>query len=362
MATRDAVLANWEGNLRDIAPYVGSILDEDDFKRAESLIHHYLNHREPLFEHRIANGFVREGHGDLTANDIYCLDDGPRIIDCLAFNDDWRISDVLADIGFLVMDVHRLRGASASQSLLDWYQEFGNERHPTSLAHHYIAYRAHVRAKVACLRYGQGDEASADQARIYHDLALTHLELGRIRLIMIGGGPGVGKSTVARGICEHFGYTVLVNDEIRKDVTATPRNEHRFADPGGGIYDEATTDRTYDEMLREAQVLLDRGEGLVLDASWSRQVHRERARELARQHGAELVELECVLPPAVAKERIRSRIAATFDSSDATPDTVDYIAANRDPWRSATIIPTTAQASIVIDQTIAQLKSMGAGH
>ena len=38
------------------------------------------------------------------------LDDGPRILDCLAFDDAYRISDVLADIGFLVMDVERLAG------------------------------------------------------------------------------------------------------------------------------------------------------------------------------------------------------------------------------------------------------------
>ena len=36
-----------------------------------------------------------------------------------------------------------------------WYREFAAENYPETLAQHYIAYRAHVRAKVACLRASQ---------------------------------------------------------------------------------------------------------------------------------------------------------------------------------------------------------------
>ena len=49
---------------------------------------------------------------------------------------------------------------------------------PSSLEHHYVAYRAHVRSKVACLRAEQGDDGAAREARRLHALAVRHLEAG----------------------------------------------------------------------------------------------------------------------------------------------------------------------------------------
>jgi uncharacterized protein len=38
-----------------------------------------------MFETRIQDGRVVDGHGDLLADDIFCLDDGLRIPDCLEY-------------------------------------------------------------------------------------------------------------------------------------------------------------------------------------------------------------------------------------------------------------------------------------
>ncbi|MEO0495195.1 MAG: hypothetical protein AAF081_17445, partial [Actinomycetota bacterium] len=93
--------ANWAENFETMRPHVGSVLDEDEFAEVEQLVGRYLDGRATLLDDRIRQGHVRDGHGDLTAEDIYCLDDGPRLIDCLAFNDAWRVVDVLNDIAFL---------------------------------------------------------------------------------------------------------------------------------------------------------------------------------------------------------------------------------------------------------------------
>src|SRR6187402_3842244 len=118
-----------------------------------------------LFDNRRRAGLVRDGHGDLIADDIFVMDDGPRILDCLAFDDAYRVSDVLADVAFLVMDVERLAGREPARRLLQAYCTYSNEHHPSSLAHHYVAYRAHVRAKVATMRWNQGDPTALDSAR-----------------------------------------------------------------------------------------------------------------------------------------------------------------------------------------------------
>lgn len=86
----------------------------------------YLHGRGELFDERIAQGLIRDGHGDLLADDIFCLDDGPRILDCLAFSDDLRCGDVVADLSFLVMDLQRLGAAEAGRALLRAYCEFSD--------------------------------------------------------------------------------------------------------------------------------------------------------------------------------------------------------------------------------------------
>jgi aminoglycoside phosphotransferase family enzyme len=139
------------------------------------------------------------------ADDIFCLDEGPAILDCLDFAERYRCGDVLLDAAFLVMDLERLGRPDLGRSFLDSWRGLLGERYPDSLAHHYIAYRAHVRAKVACLRAEQGLQRATATARQLHDLAERHLQAARIRLVLIGGAPGTGKTSLAQGLSDATG-------------------------------------------------------------------------------------------------------------------------------------------------------------
>ena len=44
----------------------------------------YVRVCRPLFERRVEAGRIREGHGVVLAEDIFVLDDGVRVLDCLA--------------------------------------------------------------------------------------------------------------------------------------------------------------------------------------------------------------------------------------------------------------------------------------
>ena len=101
------------------------------------------------------------GHGDLLADDIYCLDDGPRILDCLESDNRLRWLDGLDDAAFLAMDLERLGNPGLAQWFTGWYAEYSGDPAPASLCHHYVAYRAFVQAKVTCLWPGHGDPAAA---------------------------------------------------------------------------------------------------------------------------------------------------------------------------------------------------------
>src|SRR5690606_20356482 len=123
--------------------------------------------------------------------------DGFRILDCLDFDDQLRYVDALDDAAFLAMDLEFLGHPEHARSFLDDYARVADDPAPHSLRQHYIAYRATVRAKTDRVRHDQNDPAAAGNARHHVDLALRHLEQGAVRLALVGGLPGTGKSTIA---------------------------------------------------------------------------------------------------------------------------------------------------------------------
>lgn len=349
-ASVDAIGRNWQDNFETLAPLVGTAISAESFQRVEFLATRYLDGRHPLFDERVANGLIRDGHGDLRCEHVFCLDDGPRLIDCLAFRDDFRTGDVLNDVAFLAMDLHRLAGPATAKRFVERYDEFVNEHHPASLAHFYVAYRAHVRAKVAAIRFLQGDPDAFSEVTEYHRLAAEHLEVGQPKLVVVGGGAGVGKSTVAAGLADRIGGTWLRSDEIRKQLAGVAVDDHVFCEPGAGLYSPRFANAVYREMINQAELLVARGETVVLDGTWADERHRALVRTCGERTSTTVVELRCEAPAGVAKERIARRMASPYNPSDATPAIADHIAAGFDPWPAAMPIDTTGSIADSIEQ------------
>ena len=339
VATRDAVAGNWQDNLDAMAPFVGDVLDAEEFARVQWLAQRYLAGRRALFDQRIHDGQVRDGHGDLLAEDVFCLDDGPRILDCLEFDDRYRYGDVLLDAAFLAMDLERLGHPEVARRFLRWYAEFSGSPAPTSLTEHYVAYRAHVRAKVACLRHAQGGAGSAEEARRLHRLALDHLQPARTVLLLVGGLPGTGKSTVAGGLAETHRWALLRSDEVRKDLASLGHRHPRAAAPDEGLYRPDLVAQVYDEVLDRARRLLAKGESVVVDASWTSAHTRRAAADVARATHSDLVQIDCRVAADVARARLASRGPGS-DPSDATQEVFEAMANRADPWPDATVIAT----------------------
>jgi aminoglycoside phosphotransferase family enzyme/predicted kinase len=355
--TRDAIASRWTASFEQVRPFHRAVLHPVLLPEIERLTMEFLDGRAPLFDRRVAGGRVVDGHGDLLADDIFCLDDGPRVLDCLDFDDQLRYLDGLDDVAFLAMDLEQLGAADLSNLLLDRYADFAGDPAPASLRHHYIAYRAFVRAKVGCLRHDQGDQDAAGQAGEHAALALRHLRAGRVRLVLVGGLPGVGKSTVAGLVADELGAVLLSSDRIRKELAG--RNPHDCAADSycGGIYDGAHSRRTYDELLHRAGDLAGHGESVVIDASWTSAPLRELAAGLAKRSSCQLVPVLCHADPALAAARLRARHG---NISDADERIAAAIAADADPWPAAIRVSTerTPQAALrVILDAIT-----GAGH
>lgn len=345
-AGSESLINKWRDNLSTLRDHA-SIVDPDTVESVSALALRYIDGRKLMFAARGRAGYAVDGHGDLLANDIYLLDDGPRVLDCLEFSDELRSVDVLDDIAFLAMDLERLGRADLATTFLDAYCEASGESHPDSLAQHYIAYRAGVRAKVACLRADQRDTAAGEQARRLLQIAADHLHRARIRLVLVGGLPGTGKSTIAAGLAEQRGWRTLRSDVVRKELAGLGQTVRAGSAYGEGLYRGDHTKATYEELLRRAGDLLGLGESVILDASWTDTRWRSLARRVADEAHADVVELCCTAPAAVAARRLEAR--GSSDASDATPDVAAAMALRADPWPEANVLPTTTAVEASIE-------------
>lgn len=358
-ATRDSVAGLWEENLAELEPHVPSILDRDGVDRIAELVHSYLAGREPLFDERVAAGRARDGHGDLLADDIFCLADAPRVLDCLEFDDHLRYGDVLADVAFLAMDLERLRRRDLARYFLDRYRERTDDAWPESLEHLYIAYRALVRAKVACLRARAGAPRAGQTARDLTALARAHLEAGRVRLVLVGGAPGTGKTTLARGVARELDLPVFHSDEVRKELAGIAPTARERSAVDAGIYTPEWDARTYEELCRRAAERLRRGVSVVLDASWSEPERRAAAARLAADTASEVSAYRCSVAPAVAAARAAARALVGKDASDVSGHLARKLGARFVDWPEAAVVDTSAAPDVVTASVVAALEDAG---
>jgi aminoglycoside phosphotransferase family enzyme/predicted kinase len=351
------------GELEACAAGADPVLEPAAVAAVGDLARRWLAGRGPLLDERVGAGHVVDGHGDLQAEDVFVLDDGPRVLDSIEFSDRLRHVDVWDDVAFLVMDLQRLGRPDLATRFAEAYRRFSGDQAPMSMVAFFAARWALVRAKVAALRAlqlrsGDGRTAATTQARGLVDLARRDLEAGQVRLVLVGGLPGTGKSTVAEALSDATGAVVLGSDLTRKERAGLRADQPVAVGYREGLYDSHTTEGTYEALLDRARVALGRATTVVLDASWTDAGLRARARSVAEEAGAELVEVRCVCPAEVAVARIRARRAAGGGPSDADEAVAAAMAADADPWPEAQVLETDAPLDVVVGRAGALL---GAG-
>jgi uncharacterized protein len=334
-AGAEGLRRRWTDNLRETRR-LERFLDAASLSVIESLALTFVDGRGPLLAERGGTGLIVDGHGDLLADDVFCLPDYPRVLDCLDFSDRLRCVDVLDDVCFLAMDLERLGHPDLAQRFLGWYHEFSGTPVVPSLQHHYIAYRAFVRAKVACLRAAQGIPAAIATARRLTELAVSHLQAGEPRLILVGGAPGTGKSTLSQAMSEQLAAVLLSTDSLRAE---------RGAQSSIDAYTDEAKAAVYRELLGRARNALAHGASVVSDATWGDASFRAEAAQVAADTASRLLMIQCRAPAETAPARAQRRFDAGTSPSQADARIARQLAARFEPWPEATTIDTESASA-----------------
>jgi aminoglycoside phosphotransferase family enzyme len=126
-----------------------------------------------LFDARVHDGRIVEGHGDLRPEHI-CLEAEPQIIDCLEFSRRLRTLDAADELGFLALECERLGAPDIGRQIIAATRSENGDAAPDALVDFYQSYRACVRAMLAILHLR--DAAVRDPAK-WAARAVQYLEL-----------------------------------------------------------------------------------------------------------------------------------------------------------------------------------------
>ncbi len=296
--------------LRGLAPRLGAqaverLVEETDLA---------LKRLGPQLDARAAEGFARHCHGDLHLGNILIEEGRPILFDCIEFNDALSDIDVQYDLAFLLMDLDFRRRRDAAGRVLNAYLDeaartFG-EGLWTGLAALplMLSVRAAVRTHVWA--YTGDDEA----ARAYLATAIEHLAPKPVSLVATGGLSGSGKSTFARvcapGLGAAPGAVVLRTDEIRKRLWNAPTLQRLPKE----AYTPEVSDKVYDELFRDAELVLKAGRSVVVDAVFIKPEQRARAEALATKLDVAFQGVWLEAPAEVLRARVAARVN---DASDA---------------------------------------------
>lgn len=274
----------------------------------------------PLLNQRLAQGFIRECHGDLHLGNIMLYQGKAMPFDAIEFQPAFRWNDVQADIAFLVMDLlHRGQPALAWRALNRWLEHTGDYE-GLALLPYYLVYRALVRAKVTGFQLFGADAtqraAIEKEMAGYLQLALQCTQPKALFLWITFGVSGSGKSTGTAALMGETGAIRLRADVERKRLfgLAPAASSHQV---GVDIYTPQASQRTFERLRTLVHTVVQAGFPVIVDATFIKQATRQVFADTAAQLHLPFKILAFQASEAELQKRVQQRQAQGADASEA---------------------------------------------
>ena len=178
----DTITQNTDENFTQTEKYIGQTVSRSQYERIKNFTNKFMEDNTALFQKRMAEGRIRDCHGDLHAAHI-CFRPQLAIYDCIEFNDRFRYCDVASEVAFLAMDLDRHHQADLSRHFVAAYVAQSQDEEMLKLLDFYKCYRAYVRGKVESFQlddpYTSEEEKTrvSASARRYFELAESYVSL-----------------------------------------------------------------------------------------------------------------------------------------------------------------------------------------
>jgi len=319
----ETIQANCQENFKTTKKFAENIIDKRKFQLIIAATGSFLNRRKKLFQHRIDQGKIRDCHGDLKTEHVYYAEDGVQIIDCIEFNEYFRYQDIACDLAFLLMGFDYEGFPKTGHDMLNAYVERTDDQDVFILLDFYKCYRAVVRCKVNCIRISEGFTDRHERIKLvketekYLDLAYSYaIQFTRPTIWIVCGISASGKSTISRELGKLLDIKVINSDVVRKKIFGMKTSESSDLPFEAGIYSKGASSLTYGKLLLLAQEEIEKGNSVILDATFSTRQRRIEAIRMAKDMDVNIIFVECVLSDELIKKRLveRETMASVSDA------------------------------------------------
>lgn len=274
---------NCEENFSQTEGYRGRFIDDELFAFIKKQTLKFLEENSELFDRRVKEGFVIDGHGDLRLEHIFMHGDDFGLIDCIEFNQRFRFNDAVSEAAFLSMELDYMGKTDLADGILSGFFKIYDDEESKKLLNFYRCYRAYVRAKVACFMIDGKDgswelyEAKKTEVKRLVDMAAVYaINMFDTKCLVFYGLMASGKTKNADKFTSMFPVEHVNTDVIRKLMHGLDPEKNVHVDFGVDIYSKENSLKLYDELGRIAENNMRIGRMTLIDGSFSKTEYLDR--------------------------------------------------------------------------------------
>jgi len=320
------VKQNWQENFEQTKPFINSTITKKEYLYIKKKIESFLLHQKNLFQKRIDNHKIREGHGDLHTGNIFFYQNKFYIFDAIEFNERFRFEDITSDIAFILMDLKFRHREDLSKIILEEYLELSKDTELLVLLSFYQCYRAYVRGKILSFQAKNRNLSLSERknakttARKYFALAYKcAIQIfPKPTLLIMCGLTGSGKTHLAENFANKTHFNLIQSDVILKKSAGLKPETRKYLKFEQGIFSQKSRDKNYLHMVALAEKNLKQSQGVILDASFIYRRWRNLAEMMAKSLNIPYLILHCQVPKDIISKRLKLRAKNDF-VSDGRP-------------------------------------------